>query len=115
MKREPNRIPPEHSRPYGCEELHGFLLRHRDDPGGPCVCVAVMLPEAHADLDVALVQTKAFRARLYIVCDTARQAKRAKRQAMKYLKGWVEVPYAEIAAAMRCTTTTAEAQWQTLH
>ncbi len=96
MKNEPNRIPPEHTRPYGVEEIHAVILRHRDDQGGVGISIVVMLPEAADTFEGALAQTKGLHARLSIVCDTARQAKRARKRAIKYLKGWVEVPYSEV-------------------
>ena len=88
MKHEPNRIPPEHTRPYGVEELHGDFLRRHDDQGGARICIGVMLPEEAATFEAALTQTKGLHARLSIVCDTAQQARRARRQAMKRLNVW---------------------------
>ena len=114
MKHGPNRIPPEHSRPYGCEELHAVCLIPHDDDHGPSVCVAVMLPEADAYFAKALAQTKAFRGRLLIVCDTARQAMQAKKRAMRKLDGWTEVPYAELMSYF-AEKSMAEMPGQTLH
>ena len=114
MKRDPNRVPPEDSRPYGCEELHMICLIPHHDDHGPGICFAVMLPEAKADLPTAIAQTKKYHARLLIVCDTARQAKRAKKIATRQLDGWTEVSYAELKFSV-AGKYMAEASGQTRH
>ena len=67
-------IPPEYTRPYGVAEVHAVLFQHRNDRGGTANAVAVMIPEAEPNIEIALAQARALQARVLLVCDTAAQA-----------------------------------------
>ena len=67
-------IPLQYTRPYGVAEAHGVLFQHREDRGGMADTITVMLPEAESNLETALAQARALKARVLLVCDTAAQA-----------------------------------------
>ena len=67
-------IPPYYTRPYGVAEAHAVLFQHREDRGGMAHTVAVMIPEAESNIEIALAQACALQARVPLVCDTAAQA-----------------------------------------
>ncbi len=68
-------IPPQYTRPYGVAEVHAVLFQHREDRGGGAHTVSVMIPEAESNLETALAQARALKARVLLACDTAAQAK----------------------------------------
>jgi hypothetical protein len=67
-------LPPEYTRLFGYEELHGALIQHRVDRSGVAPGVMMMIPEGDMNFDVAMKQALALRARVGFVCDTADQA-----------------------------------------
>ena len=67
-------IPPQYTRPYGVAEAHAVLFQHRKDRGGVAHTVAVMIPEAESNMEIALAQARVLEARVLLVCDTAAQA-----------------------------------------
>ena len=67
-------IPSHYTRPYGVAEAHAVLFQHRSDRGGMAHAVTVMIPEAESNLETALAQARALKARVLLVCDTAAQA-----------------------------------------
>ena len=85
------RIPPEYTRPHGCEELHAVFFQHRDDPGGDSATVSIMIPEMGHMFDTATATTRQLRARLCILCDTAGQARAARQAALERLPEHREV------------------------
>ncbi len=84
-------IPPECTRPYGVAELHAVLFQHREDRGGMAHTVTVMIPEAESNLEAALVQARALKARVLLVCDTATQAKAVRDRSRQLLPDHREV------------------------
>jgi hypothetical protein len=82
---EPTRLPPEHTRRYGCENVHAVCLQHRSDTGGIANCVAIQIPEGQGSFDLAMKQARIFEARVVFICDTAGQARKALKRALKAL------------------------------
>ena len=68
------RIPPEYTKQFGREELHGAFLQHRGDRGGAAPCVMLMIPEGEHHFAHAMKRGRELRARVGFVCDTAEQA-----------------------------------------
>ena len=91
-------IPNKYTRPWGCENLHTIFLQHRADRGGASPAVVVMIPEAADNLTVALNQARELRARMVIVCDTAKQARQSKRAALDQLPEHREVSLSRVEA-----------------
>ena len=89
-------IPNKYTRPWGCENLHAIFLQHRADRGGASLAVVVMIPEAADNLTVALAQARELRARMVIVCDTAKQARKSKRAALDQLPEHREVSLSRV-------------------
>ncbi len=84
-------VPREHTRAFGCENLHAVFFQHRADRGGVSPSVMVMIPEAADKLVAALVQARNLQARLVIICDTEKQARDAKQAALELLSDHREV------------------------
>ena len=84
-------IPPRHTRPYGVAEAHAVLFQHREDRGGVAHTVAVMIPEAESNIEIALAQARALQARVLLVCDTAAQAKAMRNRSRQLLPHHHEV------------------------
>ncbi len=61
-------IPSQYTRPYGVAEVHAVLFQHREDRGGVAHTVAVMIPEAESNIEVAMAQARALQARVLLVC-----------------------------------------------
>ncbi len=91
-------IPNKYTRPWGCENLHAVFLQHRADRGGTSPTVTIMIPEAADNLTVALTQARELRARMVIVCDTAKQARKSKRAALDQLPEHREVSLSRVEA-----------------
>ena len=84
-------IPQEYTRPFGCDELHAVFFQHRADRGGVSPAIMIMIPEATDMLATALTQARKLQARLVIICDTAKQARKSKRAAFDQLPNHREV------------------------
>ncbi len=84
-------VPNEHTRPFGCENLHAVFFQSCADRGGVSPAVAIMIPEAIDDLTRALNHAHKTRSRLVIVCDTKEQADKAKQVAVELLPDHREV------------------------
>jgi hypothetical protein len=89
-------IPQEYT--FGCDGLHAVFLQHRADRGGTSPTVTIMIPEAADNLAVALIQARELRARMVIVCDTAKQARKSKRAALDQLPEHREVSLSRVEA-----------------
>jgi hypothetical protein len=80
------RIPPEYTRRFGCEELHGVHFQHKDDRGGSCTALVISVPEVPTRrIKVALALARSENARVAFTCDTAAQARRMHRLATRLL------------------------------
>jgi hypothetical protein len=80
------RIPPEHTRWAGVEELHPVHFQHRADRGGACCAVSVQVPEVPRHrIKLALDLAHLARARVLFLCDTHEQAVRSCRLAARLL------------------------------
>ena len=84
-------VPNKLTRPWGCEDLHVVAFQHRADRGGASPTVAIMIPEAADNLITALIQARNLQARMVIVCDTAKQARKSKQVALDQLPDHCEV------------------------
>ena len=87
----PTLIPPHYTRPYGVTEAHAVLFQHREDRGGVAHTVTVMIPEAESNLETALAQARALKARVLLVCDTAAQAEAMRNRSRQLLPDHREV------------------------
>ena len=84
-------IPSKYTKPYGVAEAHAVLFQHRSDRGGMAHTVAVMIPEAKHNLEIALSQARALQARVLLVCDTAAQAEAMRNRSRQLLPHHREV------------------------
>ncbi len=84
-------IPQQYTRPYGVAEVHAVLFQHRNDRGGTAHTVAVMIPEAESNIEIALAQARALQARVLLVCDTAAQAEAMRSRSQQLLPDHHEV------------------------
>ncbi len=84
-------IPPQYTRPYGVAEAHAVLFQHREDRGGVAHTVAVMIPEAESNIEVAMAQARALQACVLLVCDTAAQAQAQRLRSRQLLPDHREV------------------------
>ena len=91
-------IPREHTRRYGCENLHAIFFQHRKDRGGTVPTVAVTIPEARSSPRRAMRQARSLRARVMFVCDTGVQAKEIRDRAARLLPEHDEVSLARAEA-----------------
>ncbi len=91
-------IPPHYTIPYGVAEAHAVLFQHREDRGGVAHTVAVMIPEAESNIEIALAQARALQARVLLVCDTAAQADAVRRRSRQLLPDHREVALDRAAA-----------------
>ncbi len=91
-------VPNKFTRPWGCENLHAVFLQHRTDRGGTLPTVTILIPEAADNLTVALTRARELRARMVIVCDTAKQARKSKRAALDQLPEHCEVSLSRVEA-----------------
>ena len=94
----PTLIPPQYTKPYGVAEAHAVLFQHREDRGGVSHAVTVMIPEAESNLDTALAQARALKARIVLVCDTAVQAEAMRNRGRQLLPDHREVALDRAAA-----------------
>ena len=84
-------IPPQYTRPYGVAEAHAVLFQHHEDRGGVAHTVAVMIPEAETNIETALAQARALKARVLLLCDTAAQAEAVRDRSRQLLPDHSEV------------------------
>ena len=75
-----------------------IFLQHRTDRGGTSPTVMIMIPEAADNLAAAFAQAHKLQARMVIVCDTAKQARKSKRAALDQLPEHREVSLNRVEA-----------------
>jgi hypothetical protein len=80
------RIPPVHTRPFGCEELHAVHFQHVADRGGFSDAIVIPIPESGRQIvRRALAIATHHRGRVSFLCDTHDQAVRMFRLAARLL------------------------------
>jgi hypothetical protein len=96
------RIPTEHARPFGLEELHCALFQHRADRGGSSSAISVQVPEAADLIPTAAKLAWRHSVRVLLLCDTADQAVAARRQFAKLAPRHREVSLARAEVGAWC-------------